>query len=157
MPEEDLIKMIKDCFHDVVYPGDDYLMRTDIYDYDVPKYYELLHGRSWEDVLEMLLKFELSELLFYQHIDIWMTAKARHYYMPTFLILILEYKADIFAENFIFSLKPRKKSELGYRQFTSLLKLLTTQQQKVVAMTVLKWCSDSEFFESTIQFWRQKL
>jgi len=89
---------IRDAFRRTRYPGDNWLP------YDEEGTANALRGKSWQDVIDAELLFSIRDCVFF------LSCEAFRYYLPGFLIAILDYHAelDIFPEWLVRSLAPQE-------------------------------------------------
>lgn len=121
--KETVKSQIRDAFGRTRYPGDNWLP------YDDEGFATALRGKTWQDVIDAEFLVPIRDCIFF------LSCEAFRYYLPGFLIAILDYHSelDYFPDALVRKLAPQElKGRHGLANSSGFLSGYTPHQEKAI-------------------------
>jgi hypothetical protein len=128
---------IMETFAGVEYPGDDNLVYDNSgYHLECNEVKAIFRGKKWQELDLLTLRRNRDSVFFF-------TPEAYHFYLPSFLICILDDhdEADAITDTVLYSLTTRGKSDEEKNFVLKRLALFTKEERDVITLFI-KWLKD---------------
>jgi len=153
----ELIYAVKEAFQKTTYPGDNNLVEDSFY-LDVIRTGTVLKGIMWETM-------PFNIIMEVRHKVFFLTPQAFCYYLPAFLLAILEgSKVDSLTGTLVFELGPELGSHYHQDRLVHIGECLSTQQ-KFVLIDFLEFLEKDyleshdniEYIQTALEYWKSTL
>jgi hypothetical protein len=153
----ELIYAVKEAFQKTTYPGDNNLVEDSFY-LDVIRTGTVLKGIMWETM-------PFNIIMEVRHKVFFLTPQAFCYYLPAFLLAILEgNKVDSLPGTLVFELRPDSEGHYYQDRLVHIVECLSTQQKIVLidffeflAEKYLETYDDIEGIQAALEYWKSTL